>query len=318
MIKARTLTKNFGAIKAVDSVSFDVKRGEVLGFLGPNGAGKTTTMRLLAGFFEPNGGEVLIDGIDMLSNPRTAKSRIGYLPENAPVYGDMNVCGFLNFIAGIRGLGRKEASKAIDRAVAVCHLEKVFYQSIDTLSKGYIRRTSFAQAILHDPPALILDEPTDGLDPNQKFEVRNMIKEMGKSKAIIISTHILEEVDACCSRALIISDGKIVANGAPEELRARSSFANTVVISLKTSAPQEIISAISSLENVEEAREFKGKDAEISSFRIYPKRNISAPALALDLAAAAREKNWEVREFRTDDGRLDDVFRKITGNSEEK
>jgi ABC-2 type transport system ATP-binding protein len=318
MIKAKMLTKSFGAIKAVDSVSFDVKRGEVLGFLGPNGAGKTTTMRLLAGFFEPDKGEVEIDGISMLSNPRTAKSRIGYLPENAPVYRDMDVCGFLKFIAGIRGLGRKEASKAIDRATAVCHLEKVFYQNIDTLSKGYIRRTSFAQAILHDPPALILDEPTDGLDPNQKFEVRNMIKEMGKSKAIIISTHILEEVDACCSMALIISDGRIAANGAPDELRARSSFANTVVISLKTSAPQEIISAISSLKNVEDAREFKGKDAGISSFRIYPKGNISAPALALDLAAAAREKNWEICEFRTDDGRLDDVFRKITASSEEK
>ena len=218
MIKINNLVKAFGAKRAVDGVSFAVERGEVLGFLGPNGAGKSTTMRMVTGFMPPTSGRVTIGGHDVAESPLEAKRLIGYLPEAAPSYPDMTVQGFLSFAAEIRGLDGDARKRAVGRAVELCFLSSVLHQSIDTLSKGYKHRTCLAQALIHDPEVLILDEPTDGLDPNQKHEVRNLIRELGKSKAIIFSTHILEEVDAACTRAIIIDRGRVVAQGTPDEL----------------------------------------------------------------------------------------------------
>src|SRR5213593_2127726 len=230
MIRVQNLTKSFGPKIAVNGVSFTVDRGEVLGFLGPNGAGKSTTMRMITGFIPPSAGNVRIGEFDMIDQPIRAKRLIGYLPENAPAYTDMTVYGFLNFAAELRGLRGEEKKKAIHRVVEMCFLETVLYQSVETLSKGYRHRTCFAQSIIHDPDVLVLDEPTDGLDPNQKHEVRGLIRRMGAKKAIIFSTHILEEVDAACSRAIIIDRGKIVANGTPAQLRQKSEWAGAVTL----------------------------------------------------------------------------------------
>ena len=218
MIRIENLVKAFGAKRAVDGVSFAVERGEVLGFLGPNGAGKSTTMRMITGYFPPSGGRVTVGGHDVVQAPLEAKRLIGYLPEAAPSYPDMTVQGFLSFAAELRGLDGRSRKQAVGRAVERCFLASVLHQSIDTLSKGYKHRTCLAQALIHDPEVLILDEPTDGLDPNQKHEIRNLIRELGRTKAIIFSTHILEEVDAACTRAIIIDRGRIVASGTPDEL----------------------------------------------------------------------------------------------------
>jgi ABC-2 type transport system ATP-binding protein len=221
-IKVKSLKKSFGPIHAVRGVSFDVNHGEVLGFLGPNGAGKSTTMKMITGFLEPTAGTVVVNGHDVLENPLAVKRSIGYLPEGAPAYGEMTVKSFLNFIADIRQLTGSSRQKRIDEVVDRINIRNVYEQSIETLSKGYKRRVGIAQAILHDPDTLILDEPTDGLDPNQKHEVRNLIKEMAQDKAIIISTHILEEVDAVCSRAIIIAKGELLFDGTPAELIDKS------------------------------------------------------------------------------------------------
>jgi ABC-2 type transport system ATP-binding protein len=222
MIEVENLTKQFGTKTAVDRLSFSVKKGEVLGFLGPNGAGKSTTMRMVTGFFPPTSGDIRVCGISIIDRPAEAKKRIGYLPESAPLYQDMTVIGFLRFCAEIRGLGGAAKRDAVERAIETCFLESVARQSIDTLSKGYRHRTCLAQALLHDPEVLILDEPTDGLDPNQKHEVRQLIKRLGETKAILFSTHILEEVEAACTRAVIVDRGKIVADGTPAELIEQS------------------------------------------------------------------------------------------------
>jgi len=221
MLNVSNLKKSFGPFQAVKGVSFTVEKGEVLGFLGPNGAGKSTTMRMLTGFLPPTAGTASICGFDILENPVEAKRCIGYLPENAPSYHTMTVTEFLAFIAEVRGFRGKQAREKVDAAIEKSRLTTVAHQTIETLSKGYRQRTCFAQAILHDPMVQVLDEPTDGLDPNQKFVVREMIKEMSADKAIIVSTHILEEVDAVCTRAIIIARGQIVANGTPAELRAK-------------------------------------------------------------------------------------------------
>jgi ABC-2 type transport system ATP-binding protein len=222
MIEVDQLTKQFGSKCAVDNLSFTVAKGEVLGFLGPNGAGKSTTMRMITGFIPPTSGDAKVCGISVIDNPTAAKTKIGYLPESAPLYNDMTVTGFLKFCANVRGITGAARNEAVERAIETCFLGQVARQSIDTLSKGYRHRTCLAQALLHDPEVLILDEPTDGLDPNQKFEVRQLIKRLGKTKAILFSTHILEEVEAACSRAVIVDRGKIVADGTPAELLAQS------------------------------------------------------------------------------------------------
>ena len=221
-IKVKSLNKSFGPINAVRGVSFEVNHGEVLGFLGPNGAGKSTTMKMITGFLEPTSGTVEVNGFDVLDNPIEVKRSVGYLPEGAPAYGEMTVKSFLNFIADVRQLTGSHRQKRIDEVVDIINIKHVIDQSIETLSKGFKRRVGIAQAILHDPSVLILDEPTDGLDPNQKHEVRNLITEMSEDKAIVISTHILEEVDAVCSRAIIISSGVLMFDGTPTELIAKS------------------------------------------------------------------------------------------------
>ncbi len=220
MLKVENLKKSFGSFEAVKGISFSVAKGEVLGFLGPNGAGKSTTMRMITGFIPPTSGTAVICGHDILKDPIGAKSALGYLPEAAPSYRAMTVEDFLAFIARARGFSGAAVKARVAAAIEKARLAGVARQTIDTLSKGYRQRTCFAQAILHDPQVLIMDEPTDGLDPNQKFVVREMIKEMAREKAIIISTHILEEVDAVCTRAIIIAQGEIKADGTPEELRA--------------------------------------------------------------------------------------------------
>ena len=223
MIKANKLRKTFGEKIAVDNLSFEVEKGEVLGFLGPNGAGKSTTMRMITGYIMPDSGDATIGEYSIIENPEAAKSLIGYLPENAPSYPDMTVQGFLKFAGEVRGMDGQERDRAVDHSIDICFLGPVKHQSIDTLSKGYTHRTCLAQALLHDPKELILDEPTDGLDPNQKHEARQLIKRLGETKAIVFSTHILEEVDAVCTRAIIIDQGRIVANGTPKELISQSS-----------------------------------------------------------------------------------------------
>src|ERR1700758_3247195 len=232
MITVEKLTKSFGPKLAVDNLSFTVEKGEVLGFLGPNGAGKSTSMRMITGFLAPTNGKVTVCGFDVAEQPLKSRSWIGYLPENAPMYSDMSVFGFLNFCAELRGLFGAAKNHALDRAVQRCFLEPVLHQSVDTLSKGYRHRTCLAQAIVHDPEVLIMDEPTDGLDPNQKHEVRTLIRRMGQDKAIIFSTHILEEVESACTRAIIIDRGRIVANGTPAELKRRSINAGEVTLRL--------------------------------------------------------------------------------------
>ena len=218
LIEAVELRKEFGNFTAVDNLSFNVKRGEVLGFLGPNGAGKSTTMKMLTGFLPPTSGTAKVCDIDVANNPVAAKSRFGYLPEGAPLYPEMTPSSLLSFIADVRGLRGKEKDQRLEEIAETVQLKDVWRQPTETLSKGFKRRVGFAQAILHDPDVLILDEPTDGLDPNQKKEVRNLVKQMAEEKAIIISTHILEEVDAVCTRALIINNGKLIIDASPVEL----------------------------------------------------------------------------------------------------
>src|SRR6266436_1514858 len=308
MIKVDNLVKTFGHKRAVDGVSFSVERGEVLGFLGPNGAGKSTTMRMITGFIPPTAGSVSVGGFDIVDNPIQARRLLGYLPENAPAYTDMTVNGFLHFAAEIRGLRGETKTRAVNRVVEMCFLESVLHQSVETLSKGYRHRTCFAQSIIHDPDVLVLDEPTDGLDPNQKHEVRGLIRRMGEKKAIIFSTHILEEVDAACSRAIIIDRGKIVANGTPQELRQRSEWAGAVTARLggvQNGAVREKLSQLMLAKKVVVLEE----EATGVTVRVFPKGNMNG-TLASSIADAAQ--GWHIEELHTEEGRLDDVFRSIT------
>ena len=308
MIKVQNLAKLFGAKRAVDGVSFSVERGEVLGFLGPNGAGKSTTMRMITGFIPPSAGTVTVGGFDIVEHPIEARRMIGYLPENAPAYTDMTVYGFLNFAAEIRGLRREAKKQAVNRVVEMCFLQAVLHQSVETLSKGYRHRTCFAQSIIHDPDVLVLDEPTDGLDPNQKHEVRGLIRKMGEKKAIIFSTHILEEVDAVCSRAIIIDRGKIVANGTPQQLRQKSEWAGAVTLrvsGISSASLNQKLLQLSAVKRMTVLRE----DATSVTARVFPKGEVNG-ALASSIADAAQ--GWRIEELHTEEGRLDEVFRSIT------
>jgi len=299
MIRIENLVKTFGAKRAVDGVSFAVERGEVLGFLGPNGAGKSTTMRMITGFMPPTAGKVAVGGYDVAESPLEAKRLIGYLPESAASYADMTVRGFLNFAAEMRGLHRAARRKAVNRVVELCFLESVLGQSIDTLSKGYRQRTCLAQALIHDPEVLVMDEPTEGLDPNQKHEVRNLIRKLGKNKAIVFSTHILEEVDAACTRAIIIDRGKIVANGTPEELRQMSALAGAVTLSADGASAEKL----SSLGRVEQLD---------GAWRIYPHEKGKASELAQAVVELVAREGWKVEGMYRERGELDEVFRRIT------
>ena len=307
MIKVRDLTKHFGTKRAVDGISFEVRRGEVLGFLGPNGAGKSTTMRMITGFVTPTSGSVTVGGFDMLENPIPAKKLLGYLPENAPAYTDMTVHGFLSFAAEIRGLRGEARAKAVRRAAELCFLEPVLFQSVDTLSKGYRYRTCFAQSIIHDPDILVLDEPTDGLDPNQKHEVRQLIRKMGQNKAIIFSTHILEEVDAACSRAIIIDRGKVVANGTPEELRRKSEWYGAVTLRVNGVPADAVQQRLQGLRSAKKTL-VKSTGTRVT-VTVFPRASGDGD-LTREVIEATN--GWPVDELRTEEGRLDDVFRSIT------
>lgn len=311
MIKVENLSKAFGPKLAVNGVSFTVERGEVLGFLGPNGAGKSTTMRMVTGFIPPSAGRVTIGGFDMLENPIPAKRLIGYLPENAPAYMDMTVEGFLSFAAELRGMRGDERKKAVSRVVEMCFLEAVMHQSVETLSKGYRHRTCFAQSIIHDPDVLVLDEPTDGLDPNQKHEVRTLIRRMGEKKAIVFSTHILEEVDAACTRAIIIDRGQIVANGTPKELRQRSDVAGAVSVRVRNAASATVNQKLQQLPTVRKTSVL-GEDPAGVWVRAFPQATVRDGELEQSLYELALKENWKLTELRTEEGRLDEVFRNIT------
>lgn len=315
MIKVEQLKKLFGPKRAVDGVSFAVEQGEVLGFLGPNGAGKSTTMRMITGFIPPTEGRVTVGGHDMWEQPIAAKRLIGYLPENAPAYTDMTVQGFLNFAAEIRGLRGDAKKTAVNRAVEMCFLESVLHQSVETLSKGYRHRTCFAQSIIHDPPVLVLDEPTDGLDPNQKHEVRTLIRTMGRKKAIIFSTHILEEVDAACSRAIIIDRGRIVANGTPAELRAQSELAGAVTLKVSGVAGNELTARLYQVNGTKKVTVLEEKDGRVLA-RAFPKTPESNGAYARAIGEAVQ--GWRIEELHLEEGRLDEVFRNITLSDTQK
>jgi ABC-2 type transport system ATP-binding protein len=299
MIRIENLVKTFGPKRAVDGVSFTVERGEVLGFLGPNGAGKSTTMRMITGFMPATEGKVTVGGYDVAESPLEAKRLIGYLPENAASYPDMTVKGFLEFAAELRGLQGSRRKQAVERVVETCFLGSVLRQSIDTLSKGYKHRTCLAQALIHDPEVLIMDEPTDGLDPNQKHEVRNLIRDLGKKKAIVFSTHILEEVDAACTRAIIIDRGKVVANGTPEELRNLSDLAGAVTLSAH-GASADKLAELGRVENLNGA------------WRIYPRDKSRASELAQSVVELVAREGWRVEGMFSERGELDEVFRRIT------
>jgi ABC-2 type transport system ATP-binding protein len=306
MIIVEHLTKSFGRKLAVDNISFSVQKGEVLGFLGPNGAGKSTSMRMITGYLPPSAGKVSVCGFDATEQPLKSKSRIGYLPENAPIYSDMSVIGFLAFCAELRGLFAKAKQKALDNVVEHCFLQPVLHQSVDTLSKGYRHRTCLAQALIHDPDVLILDEPTDGLDPNQKHEVRCLLREMGQNKAIIFSTHILEEVEAACTRAIIIDQGKIVAEGTPAELKARAPLAGTIVVGLRGVAWQTLEPALAKLRFLAKSELLAESDSRVRA-RLEP-----AGELLPEFLEAALQRKWQVEHLAVEEGRLDDVFRSIT------
>src|SRR3954453_17067328 len=299
MIRIDNLVKSFGAKRAVDGISFTVERGEVLGFLGPNGAGKSTTMRMITGFMPPTEGKIAVGGFDVAESPLQAKRLIGYLPENAAAYPDMTVEGFLDFAAELRGLSGSARRKALHGVIERCFLDSVLPQSIDTLSKGYKHRTCLAQALIHDPDVLIMDEPTDGLDPNQKHEGRNLIRELGRNKAIVFSTHILEEVDAACTRAIIIDRGRIVANGTPEELRSMSDLAGSVTISAH-GATAEKLGELGRVEDLDGA------------FRVYPRDKSQVKLLAREIVDLVNREGWKVEGMFSEAGQLDEVFRRIT------
>jgi len=317
MIKVDNLEKHFGTKRAVAGVSFSVERGEILGFLGPNGAGKSTTMRMITGFIPPTSGTVSVGGHDIVEDPIEAKKLMGYLPENAPSYADMTVYGFLAFCAELRGLHGDSRKKAVHRAIEMCFLEPVMHQSVDTLSKGYRHRTCLAQSILHDPEVLILDEPTDGLDPNQKFEARQLIRRMGEKKTIVFSTHILEEVDAVCTRAIIIDRGRIVANGTPAELRRKSDVSGAVTLRIcgvPGETVKQLLAAVPGARKASIVRE----DAGYVWARAYPSEESRNGMLARGVAELASKQAWKIEELHTEEGRLDEVFRSITLSETDK
>lgn len=303
MIETSQLTKRYGRFTAVDGISFQVQPGEVLGFLGPNGAGKSTTMKMIAGFLAPSAGSAKVCGFDVESQPIEAKRALGYLPEGAPSYGEMKPRAFLEFVADVRGLGGEQKKKRIDDVIGRLQLESVLAQPIDTLSKGFKRRVGLAQAILHDPPALILDEPTDGLDPNQKHEVRALINAMAHDKIIVISTHILEEVHAVCTRAVIIAGGRLLADATPAELEARSRYHGAVSLTaVNTGAARQALARVADIEAIE----IDPQDHRITAF---PKRG---RAIFGPISEVLKSQNIEVSELQLESGRLDEVFRSIT------
>lgn len=313
MIKIDSLTKTYGSHTVVDNLSFECSAGEVLGFLGPNGAGKSTTMKMITGFVTPTSGTAIVCGHDITEAPIAARQRLGYLPEGAPCYPEMTPATFLNFIADIRGLSGDKRRQRFDEVIARLHLAPVMNQTIDTLSKGFKRRVGLAQAILHNPDVLILDEPTDGLDPNQKHEVRELIRSMSQDKLIVISTHILEEVEAVCSRAIIIARGAILADDTPQALAATSRLHNAVRLVLSDAAQFDEVKA--SLGKLPSVARTEGDRSRLSLVAV-PKDNGASHAAWDEVSGLVSIKQWKISSLQLEAGKLDEVFRQITGGAE--
>ncbi len=303
MILVKNLVKDYGPFRAVDHISFEVKPGDILGFLGPNGAGKSTTMKIITGFLPPTSGTASVGGYDIQNHPIQAKRLLGYLPESGPLYPEMTVWEFLSFTADLRGLKGNLKGRELARVVAICHLEPVKHQTIETLSKGFRQRVGLAQAILHNPSCLILDEPTDGLDPNQKKEVRHLIASMASEKAIILSTHILEEVESMCNRVIIIAGGKLIADESPEELRKRHPNHNSVILELDLPIEDTVMSRVQSLDIV------KSADRRENQLLIHPTDGASLKPALWDLA---RAENWKIQSLEKTKVPLDEVFHQLT------
>jgi ABC-2 type transport system ATP-binding protein len=314
LIEAEGLAKSFGALKAVDGITLNVARGEVLGFLGPNGAGKSTTMRLITGFLEPDSGRARIAGFDVQDQPKDARKRLGYLPEGAPLYAEMTPRGLLGFVGELRGLRGDALARSVGLAVERTGLGPVLEQTIETLSKGYKRRVGIAQAILNDPEVLIMDEPTDGLDPNQKHQVRQLIAEMAKEKAIIVSTHILEEVEAVCTRAVVINKGRIVADGTAEDLMRRVPYHGAVAVRVAAGNAEAVKAVLATVAGVGSVDTVNGADGHLL-LRAIPR---NGAGIVTDVATAIRQKSLVVEEIFVERGKLDDVFRQITSSDLEK
>jgi ABC-2 type transport system ATP-binding protein len=310
MIEVENLTKKYGSFSAVDDLSFNVNKGEILGFLGPNGAGKSTTMKMLSCFITPTSGTARIGGFDIIKDSLAVRELVGYLPESAPSYKDMTVLEFLTFIAEIRGYQKIENKKKVEKVVETTFLDQVLYQTIDTLSKGYRQRVGFAQALIHDPPVLILDEPTDGLDPNQKHEVRTLIKKMAAEKAIILSTHILEEMEAVCTRAIIINYGKIVADGTPEALLSRSERYNAVNLAFDQKPDDSLLAELNQIANVKKVEDITNSASpENIRFRIISE---NGQLILPEISQFISDKNIKINEIYSEKGQMDKVFRNLT------
>ena len=309
MIEVKNLTKRYGATVAVNDVSFDAKAGEVLGFLGPNGAGKTTTMRILTCYLSADAGTAKVAGYDVFEESIEVRKQIGYLPESAPLYTDMGVLDYLNFIAQIRNIPKSQRKERIREVIDICGLEKVIQKDVGELSKGYRQRLGLSQALIHAPSILILDEATSGLDPSQIIEIRNLIKEIGKEKMIIFSSHILPEVSATCSRILIINEGRLVANGTPEELAGRAKGQEVVHISIR--GPREEIEAkLNDLSFVSDYKCVKSDDA-ILGYRISSQQGNNA---AEEIFQFVVDNHWSLSELRQETVSLEDVFLQLTGS----
>ncbi len=309
MIRVNSLSKKFNNLLAVDQVSFEVKQGEIMGFLGPNGAGKTTTMKMLTCFIPPSSGTAEICGYSILDDTLMARNQIGYLPESAPSYDEMLVGEFLKFVAEIRGYSGIELKRRVSIVIEKTSLSEVENQMIDTLSKGFRQRTCLAQALLHDPPVLILDEPTDGLDPNQKNEVRTLIKEISQERTILISTHILEEVEAVCTNTMIIANGRVVGYGTPDELLSQSMYRNSVTVSLKNVDPRKLLDDFNKLDFVYSVEHVHDDREDLVTMRLFP---INKESISLKLEEFLFNKKMQLEQFSVDRGRLDEVFRKLT------
>ena len=308
MIEVVEISRNFGRFQAVSNVSFQVQKSEVLGFLGPNGAGKSTTMKMLTGYLQPSSGDALICGHSVTKQSIKARAKIGYLPESAPSYGEMQVEEFLRFAGKVRGLTGEKLNSQIEKVLEDTSLQTVRKQLIETLSKGYRQRTCLAQSLLHDPPVLLLDEPTDGLDPNQKFEVRKLISQLKEDRTILVSTHILEEVEAICTRAIILSEGKIVGDGTPEELLSKSIYHNAINLKISVKPNQnvqQILLGIPSIERVE----IQSSNHQTLSFVILAKQG--QPILE-EVKERLDQQNIKIVEMYVEKGRLDEVFRQMT------
>ena len=313
LVETRDLVKRFGDLTAVDDISFSVERGEVVGFLGPNGAGKSTAMKIISGFMEPTSGQAWIDGHNSHTDPIPARRHLGYLPEGAPAYADMTVAAFLEFVAAMHGMTKPQANRRLAELVDRIHLAGVWNQRIESLSKGFKRRVGIAQALVHDPDALILDEPTDGLDPIQKYEMRDLIRSIAPQKAIIISTHILEEVEAVCTRAIIIAKGRMLADATPAELLARAPANGTLALALATADPQgaiDILSKHPGVGRVDIVRRVNGVT------RLAVQTSKARPSTS-ELTSLLGQSNITVMEFYMERATLDDVFRQITNHGAE-